>query len=226
MDHTPAVPPKGNQVDLKQQMEKIYGEMPLQKIPWNLETPPPILVELVESGTVAPCTAADLGCGGGNYAVWLAGKGFQVTGIDLAPSAVELARQLAKDKEVSAQFKALDLTRPDAELPDPFEFVFDWEVLHHVFPAERPQYVQNVFRMLQPGGKYLSVCFSEDDDADFGGEGKYRTTPLNTTLYFSSTAELRELFEPLFVLHELDTVVVPGKHRSHVAVKAFMSRRD
>ena len=63
-------------------MDRIYKNMPLEKIPWNSETPPEALVELVESGKVKPCRAIDLGCGAGNYAVYLAGRGFEVTGID------------------------------------------------------------------------------------------------------------------------------------------------
>ncbi|MHC4177147.1 MAG: class I SAM-dependent methyltransferase, partial [Planctomycetota bacterium] len=68
-------------------MESIYGDLALDEIPWNLEAPPDVLVELVESRRVLPCSAVDLGCGAGNYAVWLATKGFHVTGVDLSPRA-------------------------------------------------------------------------------------------------------------------------------------------
>ena len=53
---------------LKDTMDSIYLERELGSIPWNLETPPAVLVELVESGWVRPCAAVDLGCGAGNYA--------------------------------------------------------------------------------------------------------------------------------------------------------------
>ena len=43
-------------------MDRIYKNMPLEKIPWNSETPPEALVELVESGSVKPCKTIDLGC--------------------------------------------------------------------------------------------------------------------------------------------------------------------
>jgi hypothetical protein len=36
-------------------IDKIYQNLPLEKIPWNSETPPDELVELVESGKVQPC---------------------------------------------------------------------------------------------------------------------------------------------------------------------------
>jgi hypothetical protein len=96
--------------------------------------------------------------------------------------------------------------------------------MHHVFPEDRPRYIRNVHEILHPGGIYLSVGFSEDDPA-FGGEGKYRKTPLGTTLYFSSEAELEELFTRHFRIDELKTVDICGKRNSHKAVMAWMTRK-
>ncbi len=208
---------------LQHQMEAIYQELTLDRIPWNLEEPPEPLVELVESERLRPCEAVDLGCGAGNYAVWLGSKGFQITGIDISPKAIELARQLASKKGVDCRFIVEDLTGDLRQLDHSFDFAYDWEVLHHVFPEKREDYVRNIRRMLRPGGKYLSVCFSEED-LDFGGEGKYRKTPLGTTLYFSSEEELRGLFEPVFDIHELTTSEIAGKYGSHMALIVLMER--
>ncbi len=59
-------------MNLKDQMEQIYGSNLPDKIPWNIKQPPKQLVELVECGKVFPCRTIDLGCGTGNYAIWLA----------------------------------------------------------------------------------------------------------------------------------------------------------
>jgi hypothetical protein len=80
--------------------------------------------------------------------------------------------------------------------------------------------------MLRSGGKYFSLCFSEEEPPLFGGKGKYRKTPLGTTLYFSSERELQELFEPLFLIEQLCTIEVAGKKGPHMAVKALMSRKN
>lgn len=205
-------------------METIYRDLTPDKIPWNLEAPPELLVELVESKWVSPCTAVDLGCGAGNYAIWLASMGFEITGIDISPRAVELAERLAAEKSVRCRFMAKDLTGDLGKDIPLFDFAFDWEVLHHVFPEDREKYVGNVHSILRPGGKYLSVCFSETDP-DFGGEGKYRKTPLGTTLYFSSEEELRELFDPLFSIHNLYTKEVTGKYGPHKAVVSQLERK-
>ncbi len=211
---------------LNEQMEKIYPELNLEDIPWNIENPPAPLMELFESGWVLPCDAVDLGCGAGNYAMWLASKGFRMTGLDLSPGAIEIAKNLAKQKESACRFLVQDMTHVVKDLDNAFDFAYDWEVLHHVFPESRERYVKNVHRMLRSGGKYFSLCFSEEDSPSFGGTGKSRKTPLGTTLYFSSEQELQELFEPLFDIEQLCTIEVPGKMDSHMAVKAVMLKKD
>jgi len=205
-------------------MDKIYGDLSLEEIPWNAAGPPDLLVEQVESGRILPCCAVDLGCGAGNYAVWLASRGFEMTGIDISPKALGLARRLANEKSVSCRFVTADLCGDVPLLEGSFDFAYDWEVLHHIFPENRGQYAANVHRMLRSGACYLSVCFSEDDPS-FGGTGKYRKTRLGTTLYFSGEPELRDLYEPLFMVEELCTVEVAGKHGSHLAVKALLRKK-
>jgi len=69
-------------MNLRNQMETFYQELPLDRIPGNFEKPPELLVELVLFGRPPPCEAVDLGCGAGNYVVWLASQGFRMTGID------------------------------------------------------------------------------------------------------------------------------------------------
>ena len=79
-------------------------------------------------------------------------------------------------------------------------------------------------RILNPGGRYLSVCFSEKDPM-FGSSGKYRQTSLDTTLYFSPEDELRELFELRFSIKELRTIEISGKFGPHLVNYAFMTRK-
>jgi SAM-dependent methyltransferase len=213
----------GEQAMIRDEMERIYSEIPPAEIPWNLNSPPSTLVQLVESGQIHPCRTLDMGCGAGNYAIYLAGLGFDVTGVDISPSAIALAQANAKKQEVVCNFTVADVLSGLEELPGVFEFAYDWALLHHVFPDQRDKYVETVHRLLVPGGKYLSVCFSDEDDA-FGGTGKYRTTSLGTTLYFSSEEELRELFEPHFTVKSLKTVEVEGTWKPHRMNAAFMEK--
>ena len=206
-------------------MERIYRKIPLNEIPWNIETPPDVLVELVDSGKVKPCKTIDLGCGTGNYAIYLASVGFDVTGIDNSPTAIKIAKENAKKKGIKCNFLVANVLGNLNEVKGKFDFAYNWELLHHIFPEQRRTYVKNVYKILNPRGKYLSVCFSEKDPG-FVGSGKYRKTRLGTILYFSSEDELRDLFEPYFNIEELKMIGIRGKPASHLANYAFMERRS
>ncbi len=205
------------------EMDGIYRRVPLERIPWNMEEPPDALAELVDSGKVLPGKAIDLGCGAGNYAIFLAGRGFTVTGVDGSRTAIKMARERARRSGVQCTFIVADVLGDLALAGDCYDFAFDWELLHHIFPEDRPRYVENVSRILRPGGLYLSVSFHEDDPA-FGGVGKYRRTPLDTLLYFSSVGELRDLFSPRFTIIEQKTMTIRGKFGPHLANYVFMKK--
>ncbi len=204
--------------------EDVYQKVPTSEIPWNVEDPPMVLVDLVEKGRIKPCRCIDLGCGTGNHSIYLAKNGFDVTGIDISPSAIALAKENARGKKTRCQFIMADVLHAGEHIQDTYDFAFDWEVLHHVFPQKRNRYIESVFRLLNPGGTYLSVCFS-DKDPQFGGKGKYRHTPLGTYLYFSSEHELRRLFQRFFRIAELSTIEITGRKSSHSANYALMEKR-
>jgi SAM-dependent methyltransferase len=205
-------------------IDGIYRRMPLDRIPWNNETPPDALVDLVTSGKVRPCRTVDLGCGAGNYAIYLAGMGFDVIGIDNSPTAIRFAREKAVRLGVTCSFVVADLLGDLHEVQGKFDFGYDWELLHHIMPEDRETYVKNVASILNPGATYLSVCFSEEDP-QFGGTGKIRKTTIGTVLYFSSEKEIRELFFPYFAIQELRTIEVAGKYGPHRAIYALSCRR-
>jgi cyclopropane fatty-acyl-phospholipid synthase-like methyltransferase len=204
-------------------IDTIYKSKSLEEIPWNRETPPDALVGLIKSGQIKPCKCIDLGCGAGNYSVYMASQGFEVTGVDLSPTAISLARKNAQKKGVSCTFLVADILGDMAEVRGTFDFAFDWGVIHHIFPEKRPGYVAHVHRILNPGGKYLSVCFSTKDPA-FNSTEKYRKTSLGTVLYFSSEDELRELFSRCFKVINLKTIEERAKLGSHLFNYVFMEK--
>jgi len=204
--------------------DAIYRNVPADKIPWNIQAPPDALVKLVTGGTVRPCRVIELGCGAGNYAVSLAALGFDVTGVDISPEAVRMARKNAKSRGVTCRFIVADLLGDLKEIDGTYDFAYDWELLHHIFPEDRETYMKNVHRVLRPGALYFSVCFHEDD-AGFATNGKYRKTPLGTTLYFSSLTEIREMLAPFFSIRSLKTIEISGKFGPHIAVCSLSERR-
>ena len=78
--------------------------------PWT-GRPNAILKQFAQSFT--PGTALDLGCGEGNSAVWLAGQGWHVTGVDISATALERAAGYAEAAGVSGRtrFEAHDLSQ-------------------------------------------------------------------------------------------------------------------
>jgi len=90
-------------------IDRIYRDVPLDKIPWNSESPPDALVTLVMSGKIQPCKIVDLGCGAGNYALYLAGCGFEVTGIDSSPTAIQIAQANAQKQPHAGSLSPISL---------------------------------------------------------------------------------------------------------------------
>lgn len=210
---------------IKDQMEKIYKNMPIDNIPWNFKTPPDVLENLVRTGTITPCKTIDLGCGTGNYAIYLASEGFDVTAVDISSSAIKIAKNNASQKGIDCNFIIADVLGDLKQVQSTFNFAYDWELLHHIFPSDREKYIRDVYKLLNPGGRYLSVCFSEEN-LQFGGVGKYRKTPLGTVLYFSSENELKVLFESFFKIEEIKTIEIKGKFSPHKAIYAFMIKEN
>ena len=126
-------------------------------LPWDTDEPSEQLRRILLEHRIAPGRAVDLGCGTGTHAVYLAGRGFDVLGCDLAPTAVARARERARAAGVGARFVEADLlASPD--LGRGFDLAFDRGV-YHVLRLEDPQpYLELLGRTLRPGGLYVVLC--------------------------------------------------------------------
>ncbi len=199
--------------------EDIYRLNPAEDIPWfNPELPLPVR-QFIEQNKHVAGRLLELGCGLGHHAIAAAKLGYDVTAVDISPTAIERARELSVREGVACTFISGDVRAPlDAVTPG-FTLGWDWEMLHHIAPGQRAGYVENLRRLLLPGASYLSVSFSMRDPL-FGGIGAERVTPIGTVLYFSTAAEIRTLFERAFEVVELQEVVIPGRQGAHVANSA------
>ena len=200
--------------------DNIYQNTSLDEIPWNHEQPPEVMVELLELGKVKPCRALDVGCGAGNYAIYLASKGFDVTAVDISPAGIEIAKQNAEAKNVKCQFLVADVVEEFPRFQEPFGFIYDWGLLHHIRPEDRRRYVHSLCDVLSDDGLYMSLCFNEND-AYFEGTGKIRDTDRGTRIYLSTEDELKRLWQPYFEIvdfHIIDNMNYPIAHVFNFAV--------
>lgn len=172
------------------------------ELPWDTGEPDEHLVAFVGGG-VGPGRALDVGCGTGTNAVWLAEQGFEVVGIDLAPTAIERARARAAAAAGVAErcrFAVLDFLAEGLDATG-FDLVFD-RGCFHVFdePAERARFAECVAGLLAPGGLWLSLIGStEGPERDHG--------PPRRTARDVVTA-----IEPVLEVVQLETRVFRAKH--------------
>ena len=64
---------------------------------------------VAETAGLTPGRALDLACGEGRNAVWLARRGWQVTGVDYSEVAIEKARRLASARKANVDWVVADL---------------------------------------------------------------------------------------------------------------------
>lgn len=119
------------------------------------------LVQLVDDGCLRPGRALDLGCGEGDNSIFLAGRGFDVTGVDFAPSAVSKARAKAAAAGVGATFVVDDLTRL-RNVRGTFDLLVDYGTLDDLSHAQRDRYIDEVVPLTHAGTQFLLWCFEWD----------------------------------------------------------------
>ncbi|MGK5531573.1 class I SAM-dependent methyltransferase [Streptomyces sp. URMC 129] len=108
-----------------------------------------LLAAVVEqAGDGAP--VADLGCGPGHVAGWLAGRGARPVGIDLSPAMVAIARR----DHPGVEFREGDLLRLPAADGEFAAAVALYSVIH-LTPAELPAAFAETRRVLRPSGLLL-----------------------------------------------------------------------
>jgi len=123
------------------------------RAPWDIGAREE-LVALVDSGRIKPCRTIDLGCGAGANAIYLAQKGFEVTGVDFAAAALEKASERAKDANVQVVFVQDDLTNLQ-KVSGTFDFLLDYGVLDDLRLPQREPYVKNMLTLTHAGSRYL-----------------------------------------------------------------------
>lgn len=111
---------------------------------------------LVENLELNKCSdILDLGCGRGRHSISLNKKGYNVTGIDLSPQAIETAIEKAESQNLTnIQFEVRDMRIP---LPETFDAIVNLFTTFGYFSsdAENARVFDSVVQMLRPGGTFV-----------------------------------------------------------------------
>jgi len=127
------------------------------------------LLNWLDQGHLQPGTILIPGCGRSPEPGFLAELGFDVTGLDFAPSAIEHQRAEIKKspKNLKLRFEQVDVL---TWLPEqPVDAVYEQTCLCALQPKHRTAYERQLQRWLRPGGKLFALFMQtpEDDGPPF-----------------------------------------------------------
>jgi SAM-dependent methyltransferase len=140
--------------------ENIYAGQP----PWEIGRPQKAFVDVADRVTGS---VLDAGCGTGENALFFAGRGHKVTGIDFLPEPISRARRKAAERGLAATLLVMDALALK-ELPEVFDSVIDSGLFHVFSDEDRRRYVEGLASALKPGGRLFLLCFSDEEPGTHG----------------------------------------------------------
>jgi SAM-dependent methyltransferase len=160
--------------------------------PWVIGKPQQAIVDLERSGAIRG-KVLDVGCGAGEHTILLTRRGYDVLGVDYAPTAVEQARDNAARNGVDARFEVADAM----DLGDQpiYDTIVDSALFHIFDDIDRPRYVRSLHAVCRPGG-VVHVLALSDKGRGFGPQ--------------VSAAVIRAAFGDGWVIEALDETTYRG----------------
>jgi len=128
--------------------------------PWDTGHPQPAIVRLAAEGGFAG-TVLDAGCGTGDNALLVASLGLSVLGVDVAETALAIARAKADQRGIEAEFAAADALQLE-RLGRKFETVLDCGLFHSFDGDERRGYVASLAAVTEGDATLYVLCFSDE----------------------------------------------------------------
>jgi SAM-dependent methyltransferase len=127
--------------------------------PWDIGRPQPAIVRLAGEGAFAGAVL-DAGCGTGENALHVASLGLHVVGVDVAETAVSIARAKAAARGIDADFAVADAFHLDG-LGRVFDTVLDCGLFHAFDSEERRDYAASLASVTSRGAVLYVLCFSD-----------------------------------------------------------------
>jgi SAM-dependent methyltransferase len=127
--------------------------------PWDIGEPQPAFARLAQDGAFTGAVL-DAGCGTGEHALLAAALGLRVLGVDVAETALSLAREKAALRGLQVEFALADALRLD-RLGRTFDTVLDCGLFHTFDDRERRAYVGSLASVTRAGAALHLLCFSD-----------------------------------------------------------------
>jgi len=132
------------------------------QVPWSRTAPHPLLEAWAAERGVdgAGLSAIAVGCALGADAEHLAALGFETTGFDVAPTAIELARRRHPDTRV--HYLTADILDPPGEWRHAFDLVVEIITVQALPPSHQPRAIANIGRLVALDGTLLVISGIDD----------------------------------------------------------------
>ncbi|MEO6794697.1 MAG: class I SAM-dependent methyltransferase [Mycobacterium sp.] len=130
------------------------------KPPWSIGEPQPELATLIAEGKFHG-DILDVGCGEAAVSLYLAEQGHTTVGIDLSPTAIDLARREAARRGLTnATFEVADISTFSG-YDGRFGTIVDSTLFHSIPVEAREGYQQSIVRAAAPGASYFVLVFDK-----------------------------------------------------------------
>jgi SAM-dependent methyltransferase len=127
--------------------------------PWDTGQPQPAVMRVASAGGFEGAVL-DAGCGTGENTLHVASLGLPVLGVDVADTALAIARQKAAARGIDAEFATADALHLE-RLGRTFATVLDCGLFHTFDRDERSAYVASLASVTEPGATLYLFCFSD-----------------------------------------------------------------
>ena len=144
---------------IKGEWDEIYRKYGLEEIPWHTSKPEKDIVNLVKKKIIKPGSVLDVGSGAGTNSLYLASKGFKVTGVDVSPTAVAIANKRRLRRGLNCNYVVGNIL--NVRFNQKFNIIFDRGCFHHIAKKDKPRYIGRLEELLKKGGKLYLHCFSD-----------------------------------------------------------------
>ena len=142
----------------------------------------------------SPASFLEIGCGAGNITLWMASQGFDANGIDVAPEAIQWARDKAAGLKSVSKFFVGNLADMNMFPSNHFDVIFDGDCLHMIIDKRRRNAsFCELFRITKPGGLLIAGGNVGYDDiisrVKSGAEKRFSYDPENSCFIFHGDPE-------------------------------------